>query len=1026
MLAELYLRYLSYIIKANSDCWTEAETLRMGLEDTFIEYPQLRAIIIGDDFSVHGTVGDAPEDHAALKAMVCAMLQLLEMYIDESEARARFASQSKSFFEENYEMNTTCISSYLPDAIRDALAGITPKRREQEKNEEHNRETILAPEAKGTNGEIAPNALENDETFENISQIAEKMNIEMPKELIDELGLDAHGISLSKNEHAVEGTPQMKCQDENVENAKVDIEEKILNGDNKSEKLDVLDENNVPMKENAESMKISENVIKQSNDTELTHENVHVAAFIEKTNENTGQNAEQNAENHEASKPNEARVTIDRDALPLSEWVRALEPAGALDGIDALPQYLAEVLSIGMLECKIKYWSDKGLSADRLRNLSDQPPERISRGISIFERDAVKLTMIRSFLDNVDPTGIEADCVSLSSKLDDVIKTFVAEAEFERFLDKLHERDIKRLEEEIIASVPSVYLDEKMKFWRARGYDVAVLDTLSGLELHLMLEGIEEYERGICALAKFTEEFASIDTFTIEGEATRVQRMLKDVRFIGELPDALARLRESAYEAEKVREKLAASEESMMGICPMCGAPVRRLAFACPVCRFNAFREFTGVVRSKEASTEFEKEMQAELRNRGELYRRIAIWTGKDMPYSPNVTSSELSSKFESIKAAIDSMLWQLSRENAYSRSLGKTMVDQGGIVEAALDARSAEVVEGMRIRAEALKSELLEKRCKALSDARERAMLERMVSDLLGLGYNVNSFLEYSTSVSPKSARTLILELDRTCALMRARECEVCAIEGWLKAQALAAGELRTGERAQTRVRPSSIAGMLEDIARIKALSRDLRAMDELSKWRDKLLADICESAKEWEEERARAERERAAKPNTSPKPEAIPAQQSVSAVEIEEFRSRLRDKIFEYESNGYVVDRLDEALVLGIDEMKSALEAFEEGARHIERVKDRLAKLDIVGFEEYADALITRLTDVSCAEEAEKMLDVLEEKISERAKGKNETSNARPAGKDTRKEKDRKKLNMPGKLDGKKFLALAMKTKK
>jgi vacuolar-type H+-ATPase subunit H len=126
----------------------------------------------------------------------------------------------------------------------------------------------------------------------------------------------------------------------------------------------------------------------------------------------------------------------------------------------------------------------------------------------------------------------------------------------------------------------------------------------------------------------------------------------------------------------------------------------------------------------------------------------------------------------------------------------------------------------------------------------------------------------------------------------------------------------------------------------------------------------------------------------------------------------------IFEYESRGYNVEVLDNALTLGLEDMKRILDDFESKAKRLENVKDRFAKLDIVGFEDEAEELITYLTDVSYVDDAEKRLGEFERKVTEKAN--------KHKSKIIKKNEQRGKKMQKEIIDGKKLMKLAIKGKK
>ena len=939
MLADLYLDYLSHIILKNKDLWLEPETLRMGLEDTFIEYPLLRNLKIDEDFSISGKFEDTIETFVAFKAMARTLLQLLEMYVDENEAKERFAKETKVFFEEKYDEFDARIANYLPESIKDIVVNLKP---ELEINvckiEDKRKENAL------------DNNLKKDEKIEDLIK-------DIPKELIDTAGLDNNLKNDEKIEELIKDIPK----------------ELVENSGGAGEKDEVL--------EKSQTNSINENV-------ELL-------------------------ENRKLSE-------LKNDELPIQEWVRTLEIRNGLDRFfERYPESLSSHLVNGILDERIKYWSSKGINVNRLLNLKDEPTERIARGILIFEQDAVKLLMIKHYLTLLEDKGNDDYIFSLKSKLDDVVKLFVVLAEFERLLQKVKEYEEMNFENEIAEKIPSLYLSEKCKFWNSRGFNSEVLSSLSGLDMKQTHAGISEYENAICRLVSYSDDLSSIDPYMLEEETAKIKEMLKDVRCLDVIPNEIAKLKEKAKEIEKERQKISDGVKNRLGICPMCGSPVLRQALSCPVCRFTAFREFTtNKYKDTNADDNFEKEMKKELRKRRELHRLIALWTGKELAYSPNRTSSELELKFKNIVDFYNRMFLHVAHEIAYLSYLGLTpsgLETSQEILFSNLDYENCSQTEDkMLSRLENLKKELFAKHAKNLDMEREDKILNLFISEFKDEGFEVDDFIsKYRCECN--NIKTLIRELANTALILRAVRCEISMLKSLLNDKS----------NNKLCIEPS----LLNEIDEILNISHVLSLKEKIIEKRDALFAKICETIKvQTEKEENEDKPDKAWKKEFSFKNERKEISEPCadihtsksSSIEVEEFRSHLREKIFEYESKGYNVEVLDNVLTLGLDEMKRALDDFESRAKRIEIVKDKFAKMDIVQFEKEAEELITFLTDVSYVEEAEKRLGEIELKIAESNKNKmtkvkkNDTFSKR------------KGANSKEIIDGKKLMKLALKGKK
>ncbi|MEM2900836.1 MAG: hypothetical protein QXT63_08605, partial [Thermoplasmata archaeon] len=806
----------------------------------------------------------------------------------------------------------------------------------------------------------------------------EQMVKDIPKEMLNDLGLENEQINDEKIEQMVKDIPKEMLNELGLEN---------------SVKIEISDTSEIKNNVNERNEEKEDRFHRQDTDQKINEKK----EFLE-----------------------DRKLTeLKNDDLPIHEWIRAFEiRAGLNNFFETYTENVSGKLTNSILDARIKYWSSIGINVNRLLNLKDEPPERIARGLSIFEQDALKLLLIKYYLKSIEPLENDEPIFSLSSKLDDVVKLFVAQAEFERLLLRIREKDVQKLENEITEKIPSLYLSEKSKFWNTRGFNTEVLTSISGLDLRQTIDGVTEYENAISKLVSYTEEIASIDSYMLEEEVAKIRHRLKDVRNLEAIPNEILKLKEKAKEIEKEGEKVSVGIKNRMGICPMCGSPVLRQALSCPVCRFTAFREFT---RNKDdnanADDNFEKEMKKELRKRREYYRLIALWTGKELPYSPNITSSQLESKFNNIVEIYNRMFLHIAYKNAYSNYLGLEEGSEKGLEVPGLDKfqndlfsnlsdeNYREIEEDMLSRIENLKKESVAKRIKKLDLEREEKMLKHYISDLKEEGFNLDGFISnYKESCG--NVKTIIREIANRTLILRSLICEINTIKSLLDKDA----------DKNLCIDSSSVNSLLKEIDEIQNKMYNLSFKDEVIEKRNALFAKICELSKAWISWKIKTKKETAEKKEIKQNEEK--ERSKVSSIEVEEFRSHLRDMIFEYESRGYNVEILDNALTLGLEDMKRILDDFESKAKRLENVKDRFAKLDIVGFEDEAEELITYLTDVSYVEESEKWLGELERKVTEKAN--------KHKSKIVKKNEQRVKKMQKEIIDGKKLMKLAIKGKK
>ncbi|MEM2869455.1 MAG: ATPase domain-containing protein [Thermoplasmata archaeon] len=208
-------------------------------------------------------------------------------------------------------------------------------------------------------------------------------------------------------------------------------------------------------------------------------------------------------------------------------------------------------------------WAAKGLVVKRLERALEGPIEEAPAEFERFEADVRRLGELEKELDALDAAGLEAEVLSLKSKLNDVDKIKEIEEGIRGLRERLERErkeaarrreldEARRLEAERAAAVRK-RLEERLAEWSAFGYNVDALRAALAGDLKSAEARFADFENALFRTEELRMEFHELLTRGIEDVpgAETVERLLQDPL---KLPQAEKAFREFRQRAEATLE----------------------------------------------------------------------------------------------------------------------------------------------------------------------------------------------------------------------------------------------------------------------------------------------------------------------------------------------------------------------------------------------------------------------------------------------------------------------------------------